>query len=119
MILLWQVTEATTAEQALALAIDSSYALIVMDEIFAPGLEAMPGSAAISKIRTHEAQAGVVRRAVIVSCTGNALSSLAADLRSAGADIVWGKPMPNFTNNEMQNELAPLLAATRLHTASL
>ena len=32
----WLVTEATTAEEALALAIDNEYALIVMDEIFAP-----------------------------------------------------------------------------------
>ena len=84
-----------------------------MDENFAPGLEAMHGSAAIRQIRAHEAQIAAARRAVIVSCTGNALSSLAADLKSAGADLVWGKPMPNFTNNEMQNELAPLLAERR------
>ena len=48
------------------------------------------------------------RRAVIVSCTGNA-SSL-TNLGESGADLVWGKPMPNFTNGEMQNELAPRLA---------
>ena len=50
-------------------------------------------------------------RAVIVSCTGNAPSSL-FHLKNSGADLVWGKPMPNFTNNEMQNELAPQLAAS-------
>jgi hypothetical protein len=33
-------------------------------------------------------------------------------LKNSGADLVWGKPMPNFTNNEMQNELAPQLAAS-------
>ena len=108
----WLVTEATTAEEALALAIDTEYALIVMDEIFAPGLEAMRGSAAIIELRAHEAQAGARRRAVIVSCTGNAPSSL-VDLKNSGADLVWGKPMPNFTNNEMQNQLAPHLAASR------
>ena len=35
------------------------------------------------------------------------------DLKKSGADLVWGKPMPNFTNNEMQNQLAPYLAASR------
>ena len=53
-------------------------------------------------------------RAVIVSCTGNAPSSL-VDLRNSGADLVWGKPMPNFTNNEMQKELAPQLVASLAH----
>ena len=111
----WQVTEATTAEEALALALESEFALIVMDERFAPGLEAMQGSAAIMQIRAHEAQTGA-RRAVIVSCTGNALSSLAVDLKSSGADLVWGKPMPNFTNDEMQTELAPLLVGSCART---
>ena len=109
----WAVTEATTAEEALALAIDTEFGLIVMDEIFAPGLEAMRGSAAIITLRAREAaQTGPRRRAVIVSCTGNALSSL-VDLKDSGADLVWGKPMPNFTNDEMQNQLAPYLAASR------
>ena len=104
----WSVTEATTAEEAVLLATETEFAVIVMDEIFAPGLEAMRGSAAILDLRAHEARAGVARRAVIVSCTGNASS-----LDESGADLVWGKPMPNFTNNEMQNELAPHLAASR------
>ena len=34
------MTEATSAEEALTLAIETEFALIVMDEIFAPGLEA-------------------------------------------------------------------------------
>ena len=66
--------------------------------------------------RAHEARAGVARRAVIVSCTGN-VSSL-TNLDASGADLVWGKPMPNFRNGEMQNELAPQLAA-KLEAASL
>ena len=111
----WQVTEATTAEEALALVLeappDAQFALIVMDEIFAQGLEAMRGSTAIAQIRAFEARTSAARRAVIVSCTGNALSSLAVDLKASGADLVWGKPMPNFTNREMQNEVAPYLAA--------
>eukprot|EP00964_Phaeocystis_antarctica_P153176 scaffold121306_cov63-Phaeocystis_antarctica.AAC.2 len=107
----WSVTDATSAEEAVSLAKETEFALIVMDEIFAPGLEAMRGSAAITHIRAHEARTGVARRAVIVSCTGNASSLL--DRNSSGAgDLVWGKPMPNFTNNEMQNELAPQLAAS-------
>ena len=113
----WHVTEVATAEEALAAATSSGFALIVMDEIFASGLEAMHGSEAIRQIRAHEARSEAAwrPRAVIVSCTGNALSSLAADLRAAGADLVWGKPMPNFTNDEMQDELAPLLAASCSH----
>ena len=112
----WLVTEATTAEEALSLVLeappDAQFALIVMDEIFAQGLEAMRGSTAIAQIRAFEARTGAARRAVIVSCTGNALSSLAVDLKTSGADLVWGKPMPNFTNREMQGEVAPYLAAS-------
>ena len=106
----WSVTEASSAEEAVLLATETEFAVIVMDEIFAPGLEAMRGSAAILALRAHEARAGVARRAVIVSCTGNASSLV--NLDESGADLVWGKPMPNFTNNEMQNELAPRLAAS-------
>jgi len=106
----WSVTEATSAEEAVSLAKETEFALIVMDEIFAPGLEAMRGTAAITHIRAHEAQTGTARRAVIVSCTGNVSSPV--DPNRSGADLVWGKPMPNFTNNEMQNELAPQLAAS-------
>ena len=47
---------------------------------------------------------------MIVSCTGNASSLV--NLDESGAALAWGKPMPNFTNNEMQNELAPRLAAS-------
>uniref|UniRef100_A0A7S0F466 histidine kinase n=1 Tax=Phaeocystis antarctica TaxID=33657 RepID=A0A7S0F466_9EUKA len=106
----WSVTEATSAEEAVSLAKETEFALIVMDEIFAPGLEAMRGSAAITHIRAHEERTGTARRAVIVSCTGNVSSPV--DPNRSGADLVWGKPMPNFTNNEMQNELAPQLAAS-------
>ena len=112
----WLVTEATSAEEALTLAIETEFALIVMDEIFAPGLEAMRGSAAIMDLRAREAQAGARRRAVIVSCTGNAGHRECVDLKKSGADLVWGKPMPNFTNDEMQNQLAPYLAASRRET---
>ena len=104
----WSVTEATSAEEAALLATETAFEVIVMDEIFAPGVEAMRGSAAIIDVRAHEARTGVARRAVIVSCTGNAASL--TNLGESGADLVWGKPMPNFTNGEMQNELAPRLA---------
>ena len=43
----WSVTEASSAEEAVLLATETEFAVIVMDEIFAPGLEAMRGSAAI------------------------------------------------------------------------
>ena len=104
----WSVTEATSAEEAVLLATETAFEVIVMDEIFAPGVEAMRGSAAIIDVRAHEARTGVARRAVIVSCTGNAASL--TNLGESGADLVWGKPMPNFTNGDMQNELAPRLA---------
>jgi CheY-like chemotaxis protein len=104
----WSVTEATSAEEAVLLATETAFEVIVMDEIFAPGVEAMRGSAAIIDVRAHEVRTGVARRAVIVSCTGNAGSL--TNLGESGADLVWGKPMPNFTNGDMQNELAPRLA---------
>jgi hypothetical protein len=47
-----------------------------------------------------------------LTLAGNAHNSI-VDLQNAGADLIWGKPMPNFTNGEMQLQLAPYLSASR------
>jgi signal transduction histidine kinase/CheY-like chemotaxis protein len=86
----WSVTEATSAEEAVLLATETAFEVIVMDEIFAPGVEAMRGSAAITHVRAHEARTGVARRAVIASCTGNAASL--TSLGESGADPTVGDP---------------------------
>ena len=63
----WSVTEASSAEEALSLATETEFALIVMDEIFAPGLDAMRGSAAIIDLRAHEARSGAARRSMMAA----------------------------------------------------
>ena len=47
-----------------------------------------------------------------LTLAGNAHNSI-VDLQNAGADLIWGKPMPNFTNGEMQLQLAPYLSTSR------
>ena len=45
----------------------------------------------------------------IVSCTGNTTAADKAELLEAGADRVWSKPFPDFTDGTMQRELVELL----------
>ena len=93
----WAVSEAATAEEVLRLHLEEGarYDLLVLDEIFArdPGEELMRGSEATRQLRAAEV------RTPIIACSGNA----------AGADLVWGKPFPNFTDGSMQRDLARLL----------
>ena len=70
----------------------------------------MRGSEAIRHIRERERAGGstTATRMKIVSCTGNAEFDV-QKLRDAGADAVWCKPFPSFTDGSMQKELAALL----------
>jgi hypothetical protein len=38
---------------------------------------------------------------------------------AAGADALWGKPMPSFTNGEMQRIVADLLSSRQKQYAAL
>ncbi len=101
----WAVREASTAEQALELATETAFDVVVMDEIFSPEPGAMRGSAAITRLRSLGGEGG--GRPVIIHCTGQTdvccdgeVCSAGALGRAVGADALWGKPMPSFTNGE-------------------
>ena len=71
------------------------------------------------------------RRPVLIHCTGqvttedasgdggaHGLGGQALGL-AAGADALWGKPMPSFTNGEMQRIVADLLSSRQKQYATL
>ena len=71
----------------------------------------MSGSAAIAIIRSEEAARPAPPHAppaVVISCTGHA--AIKGEGGIGGADAVWSKPFPDFTNGAMQRQLAALLA---------
>jgi len=104
----WSVEEARTAEEALQMAKERTYALIVVDEVFSEEPAAMRGSAAIQQLRESEITLGEPRRK-IVACTGNTMLLLHAAGSELGPDLVWGKPMPSFLSGAMQLEISRLL----------
>ena len=80
--------------------------LIVMDEIFerVPGEKLMRGSECTRQLRT----AGV--QTPVIACSGNVSGAESEKLfLEAGADLVWGKPFPDFTDGSMQRDIAMLL----------
>ena len=112
----WSVTEATSAEQALELAGAIDFDIVVMDEIFSVEAGVLRGSEAIKRLRSSQARdaeaGGRARRPVIIHCTGQTTHDTGVDqdaLLGSGADALWGKPMPCFTNGEMQRMVANLL----------
>ena len=116
----WHVAEAETAEQALAMATaePGGYDVVVMDEIFSQEPSALRGSRAIELLRENEQSSSRVP-AVVISCTGNASNADdRAQLTRSGADAVWCKPWPDFTNGEMQRIIHALLQARSEGVAS-
>ena len=112
----WEVSEAATAEEVLRLHLEEGarYDLLVLDEIFArdPGEELMRGSEATRQLRAAEV------RTPIIACSGNAAGADSEKkFRVAGADLVWGKPFPNFTDGSMQRDLARLLGGVARATS--
>ena len=81
--------------------------MVVIDEIFCDEPSSMRGSDATRQLREHEVAAGLPP-AIVVACTGNASYMEAALLEHA--DLVWGKPFPDFSDGTMQRSLTPLLA---------
>ena len=114
----WSVAEASTAEQALELSGESDFDIVIMDEIFSMEAGVLRGSEAIKRLRRQACDAEAAgrsrkRRPVIIHCTGQTTHDAAVDqkaLLDSGADALWGKPMPCFTNGEMQRMVADLLA---------
>ena len=102
----WSVTEAATAEEALAaLPVGHGFDLLVTDEHFGHG---MRGSDVVRALREREAATGE-RRLAVVCCSGNASNESPA-LRSCGVDELWDKPFPNPHDGTMQRRVAGLLS---------
>lgn len=117
----WSVSEARNGEEAVAMCEATPFDLVVMDEVFevqgsadGPDQRLMRGSEAIAQIRRGEAErarrdpAAAARPACIISCSGNNADT--DYVTPTGADLVWIKPFPDFTNGEMQSQLSKLLA---------
>ena len=110
------VLQVKVAEEVLRLHLEEGarYDLLVLDEIFArdPGEELMRGSEATRQLRAAEV------RTPIIACSGNAAGADSEkNFRVAGADLVWGKPFPNFTDGSMQRDLARLLGGVARATS--
>ena len=72
----------------------------------------MRGSEATRQLRAAEV------RTPIIACSGNAAGADSEKkFRVAGADLVWGKPFPNFTDGSMQRDLARLLGGVARATS--
>ena len=130
----WRIVKCLVSDEAVkvfagAAASADPFAIVIMDEHFKSGQ--LRGSEAIRRIRALEeaaAAAGAAQgaapgaatsRAVIITCTGNTGSGHDEEDRvyyDAGADAVWGKPIPSWTDGTMQASLEQLL---RLHRAPI
>lgn len=127
----WRVERATTSEGALKLfeekhGGEDGFGLVVIDEHFDVRSNLL-GSVATKQMRAFEAARGGAR-AVIIACTGNTSGidyapavgaeasaeagdpTRAAHYFECGADALWGKPLPDFSDGTMQASLARLLA---------
>jgi len=106
----WELSEASSAEEVLSAFKSSNIPeLLFIDENFGGG---MLGSDAIKEIRLLEEAAAcggsTAQRLRIVSCTGNCMLEDVEYIKGCGADLVWGKPVPDFTNGDLQRELSTI-----------
>ena len=68
--------------------------------------------------RTRQLRAAGVLTPV-TACSGNVSGAESQKLfLEAGADLVWGKPFPDFTDGSMQRDLSRLLARCDARRAS-
>jgi signal transduction histidine kinase len=107
----WELSLANSAEEVLSIFKSSNKPdLLFLDENFG---RIMRGSDAIKEIRLLEEQAAacssnIVPPLRIVSCTGNCVAEDVKYLTACGANLVWGKPIPDFTNGDLQRELSAI-----------
>ena len=86
----------------------SAYDLIIMDLNFGPGC--MKGSTAIEQLRAVEAASAWSQPPrAIIACSGNAATE-GTNLIESGAEDVWSKPFPSFSDGSLQRRLAKLFA---------
>lgn len=109
----WQCTTVESPEEAIAIAAETRFDVIFMDELFSAS--GMRGTDAIARIRQHEAMQPRGPAAVIISCTADAaLQQQAKDgALPSGVDAVWSKPAPSAANGSMQQQVAALLRRAR------
>ena len=77
---------AETGEAALEVCADKSFDIIICDQYMEAAGGVLVGTDVIIAMRRMKIDA------LIIGCSGNDLDDLFFD---AGADVVWGKPMPN------------------------
>jgi signal transduction histidine kinase len=89
-----EFTIAVNGEEALEVVRDSRFDIIICDQYMEEAGGVMVGTDVIIAMRRQHVEA------LIIGCSGN---DLEAEFREAGADLVWGKPMP--TNDEIIRQL--------------
>ena len=93
-----EIVEASTGEGALAICEKSAFDVIIMDQYMEEAGGILVGTDVIIALRRMKVPS------VIIGCSGNDLS---LEFTSAGADIVWNKPMPS--NAEIIHQLRDVL----------
>jgi CheY-like chemotaxis protein len=117
----WHVTEVESAEEVLERMLQAGehYDILSIDEHF--GVNRLLGSEAIRQLRSKLRPDAGKPQLMIISCTGFVDLGVMADkeiyLLKAGADIVWTKPLPNWTDGTMQRQLAAHLESWSSGTA--
>eukprot|EP00934_Nitzschia_sp_Nitz4_P006522 Nitzschia sp. Nitz4//scaffold26_size159584//56913//59963//NITZ4_002484-RA/size159584-snap-gene-0.14-mRNA-1//1//CDS//3329545061//6512//frame0 len=81
-----QVTMAETAEEALEICETEEFDIIICDQYMEEAGGVLIGTDAIIAMRRNKV------KSLIIGCSGNDLDN---DFLEAGADLVWGKPMPS------------------------
>jgi len=80
------ITEASTGEEALAICAKSKFDVIVVDQYMEEAGGVMVGTDVVFAMRRMRMDS------IIIGCSGNDMDDL---FKEAGADWVWGKPMPS------------------------
>jgi signal transduction histidine kinase/CheY-like chemotaxis protein len=116
----WRVTAVEVSGDALSLfkaarGDGDPFDLVIMDEHFDTRSASLLGTDVIRQMRLVESHhpIGGHHRASIISCSGNVEDHDAGTTEvffSSGADDVWHKPYPSFTDGTMQRRLAGAIA---------
>ena len=91
------ITEASTGEEALTICAKSKFDVIVVDQYMEEAGGVMVGTDVVFAMRRMRMDS------IIIGCSGNDMDDL---FKEAGADWVWGKPMPSNTTTVKQLRMA-------------
>lgn len=101
------ITEAATGEEALALCAKDKFDVIVVDQYMEEAGGVMVGTDVVFALRRMRVDS------IIIGCSGNDMDDV---FKEAGADWVWGKPMPS---NEITMKQLRIGLERRKHHPSL